>query len=296
MKYFLENPSAKKEESSSTLGWNAVYLQTSNFNPNNEHQLNPIYDENVLFMLLQGSTKIVTTFKDPNLNKMGNLYFPGVINLIPRQLQIDGLWDSQYRAGFWFLSYPAMQRLAAEVAQGDPEHIFLSPKFRFQDPLLQNLLLTLVKELEDKSSFSALYADSISHTIMLYLLKNYSNAAKVTLPRKSVLSPEQRHRLEDYIEAHLASNITIADLANLLHFSVPHLTRCFRIHYGLPIHRYIIHRRIERAKVLLYDKRRSLFDIALECGFADQSHFNHQFKAHIGVSPKQYLNAIKGND
>ena len=62
---------------------------------------------------------------------------------------------------------------------------------------------------------------------------------------------------------------------------------------GLPPHRYLLKQRIKTARALLLDSKQSLLDIALACGFADQSHFTRVFTAAIGVSPGALRRASK---
>jgi AraC family transcriptional regulator len=67
-----------------------------------------------------------------------------------------------------------------------------------------------------------------------------------------------------------------------------HLARVFRRHLGCTPGDYLRRRRLERAAVLLRETARPLSDVALHCGFADQSHFANAFKRHTGVTPGSY--------
>jgi AraC family transcriptional regulator len=57
---------------------------------------------------------------------------------------------------------------------------------------------------------------------------------------------------------------------------------------GIPPYKYILQQRVERAKQLLNNSQRSLSDIALDCGFANQSHLNRHFIKLTGVTPKKH--------
>ena len=65
-------------------------------------------------------------------------------------------------------------------------------------------------------------------------------------------------------------------------------SKAFKETLGIAPHQWLIRRRIEVAKALLKSPSLSLARVALECGFADQSHFQRVFKAHVGVTPGQY--------
>jgi AraC-like DNA-binding protein len=70
--------------------------------------------------------------------------------------------------------------------------------------------------------------------------------------------------------------------------SAKHFARAFRQSTGVPPHRWLIEKRIERAKALLLGGGLSLAEIALACGFADQSHFTAAFRRGTGITPGAY--------
>jgi transcriptional regulator GlxA family with amidase domain len=63
--------------------------------------------------------------------------------------------------------------------------------------------------------------------------------------------------------------------------------------YGASTHRYPLKQRIETARGLLLDSKQSLLDLALACGFADQSHFTRALTAAVGVNPGALRRAFK---
>lgn len=94
-------------------------------------------------------------------------------------------------------------------------------------------------------------------------------------------------RVREYIDAHAAQDITLSDLAAVAGFSRYHLVRAFRKELSLTPHAYLTGRRVARAKPLLASGR-PLSEVALDCGYYDQSHFSRSFKAWTGVTPDQY--------
>jgi AraC family transcriptional regulator len=68
--------------------------------------------------------------------------------------------------------------------------------------------------------------------------------------------------------------------------------RWFKSTFGVPPHRYVLQRRIERAQALLRATALPLTHIALECGFYSASHFSTVFKKNIGVTPTEYRISI----
>lgn len=96
---------------------------------------------------------------------------------------------------------------------------------------------------------------------------------------------------QDYIQAHYAANISLAELAAITGFSQFYFVRAFQKHVGVPPHTYQILVRIQKAKELLL-KGHPLSSIALELGFTDQSHFIRHFKRVVGVTPTQFIGRI----
>lgn len=99
------------------------------------------------------------------------------------------------------------------------------------------------------------------------------------------LSPRQLRQTCDFIAEHLGDDIRLDDLAALTELTAKHFARAFKQSTGLPPHQYLILQRIEAAKRHLIGSKMSLANIALACGFADQSHFTATFRSAVGASP-----------
>jgi AraC family transcriptional regulator len=67
--------------------------------------------------------------------------------------------------------------------------------------------------------------------------------------------------------------------------STPHFGRAFTKSFSVPPHRWLLIRRLEKAKALLMEPEQTLANIANECGFFDQSHLSHAFSRYFGQSP-----------
>jgi transcriptional regulator GlxA family with amidase domain len=99
------------------------------------------------------------------------------------------------------------------------------------------------------------------------------------------LAPGALRRVREYIAQHLAENIGSDALAQIAGLSTGHFNRAFKQSTGDSPHHYIIRHRVAWAKVLLIETSRILADIALDAGFADQSHFSRTFVAVTGETP-----------
>ncbi len=92
-------------------------------------------------------------------------------------------------------------------------------------------------------------------------------------------------RAKELIAARLAGKLSVVEIADACGLSVNHFSRAFKQSTGLSPLQWLIERRIERAQALMTDVERPLSEIAIACGFADQSHFTRAFKAVVGRSP-----------
>jgi AraC family transcriptional regulator len=107
----------------------------------------------------------------------------------------------------------------------------------------------------------------------------------------------QAKRALAYIEANLGSKLSPRQLADLVAFSKSHFSRAFKRSLGLAPMAYVVSRRVERAKAMMRSTREPLSEIALACGFADQSHLTRSFHRCVGMSPGLWrrIGAESGN-
>jgi AraC family transcriptional regulator len=91
----------------------------------------------------------------------------------------------------------------------------------------------------------------------------------------------------------MEAGISLDDLAAEAGYSRFHFAHAFSEAMGLPPHRYLTLRRIERAKDLLRDTDLPLAEIALMVGFSSQSHFTHRFRTVVGETPRGFRGGIE---
>lgn len=102
------------------------------------------------------------------------------------------------------------------------------------------------------------------------------------------LAPWQMRRLEDYVCAHLAGELTLTALADLLDISVRHLSRVVKQAKGLSVHRWVADLRIAEAQRLLSETNLPLHDIARRVAFMGAGAFSTAFRAASGLSPSDF--------
>lgn len=110
-------------------------------------------------------------------------------------------------------------------------------------------------------------------------------------PGRGRLATWQSKRVIAFIEENLASNIQAQDLASIVHLSVSHFFRAFKISVGVPPHEYITRRRIDFACEMMCTTQDPLSQVALACGLNDQSSFCRVFRRMVGQSPSEWRRA-----
>ena len=96
-----------------------------------------------------------------------------------------------------------------------------------------------------------------------------------------------------FIERYLGTRLTLSDLAREAGLSRFHFLRTFERLVGVTPHRYILRARLREAAMRLEAESTGILDIALDCGFSDQSNFSRAFRAEFGASPRVYRGITK---
>jgi AraC-like DNA-binding protein len=100
--------------------------------------------------------------------------------------------------------------------------------------------------------------------------------------------PAIAQRVFDFIEAHYADKISLADVAKELHYSPSHLTSRIRRETGFPVTAWIIERRLRAARERLLTTDESVTAVAIAVGFRDVSYFVRRFARASGTTPSQW--------
>jgi AraC family transcriptional regulator len=186
------------------------------------------------------------------------------------------------------LSYALFSRTIEELADRDPARIRLAALVGFQDQLLLQIGLGLARELETPSTISPLYAQTAANMLAVHLLRTYVAGHTSVQERYGGLSSQQMKRITDYVQARLTHALTLDELARQLGFSPYHFARLFRATAGESPHQFVLRQRVERAKHLLKHGDLTLVEVAIESGFANQSHLTQIFRRYTGLTPKAF--------
>jgi AraC family transcriptional regulator len=131
---------------------------------------------------------------------------------------------------------------------------------------------------------SDIASDLAIESLMLELLVRSQRRASA----EDVGGPPWLARAQEFLHANFARSLSLQEVASAAGVHATHLARVFRRHHRCTIGAYVRRLRIDAARGHLADGERSLADIALAAGFADQSHFSRLFRAATGVTPAHY--------
>jgi len=207
-------------------------------------------------------------------------YTRGDVDIVPAGMSDRCLHDDSSTSLVVQMSRALLQRAAAELGL-DPDRTGLTPRHQLRDPQIEHIAWALEAERQRPHAAGALYADSLGLALALHLLRSFG----APTPARRGLSPAQLKRVTGYIEEHIDRDLSLVTLAAVAQVSTSHLKSAFRRSTGLPVHEYVVQRRVERAKALLLQGRFKPSEVALEAGFAHQSHMARCMRRVLGVTP-----------
>ena len=170
--------------------------------------------------------------------------------------------------------------------------------FAVVDPWLKGYFQMLVSEFEvsagDGKRPDSLFLSQTEHLLIRHLVRFHSAASAgesnaLQLQRSvNPLRVNVMRRVQEYVEANLAREIHLHDLASLAHMSTDHFLRAFRAASGTTPYRYVVEQRLQKACLALKNSNAPIAHVAVECGFNTLAHLSSKFHAHLGVSPSRY--------
>jgi AraC-like DNA-binding protein len=187
----------------------------------------------------------------------------------------------------FYISQASLDELAFDQGIRRTEGL-VSPSLGSHDRAMYGLANALLDHVEHANERSALFFDHVALAFHAHVMSAYGDAALPDDLTSGGLSPWQLRRVLDFLSAHLSDDPTVAELARECGLSSGYFSRAFRQTTGVTPHQWLIRKRVERGRQLLLGNGLGLADIALVCGFVDQSHFTRVFAKLEGDSPGRW--------
>ena len=164
----------------------------------------------------------------------------------------------------------------------------LAPEFNLEDGQLQHLLRALLAVAQEGSCDDTLVGELLVNAVCVRLAKRFAISKMNIVPCRGGLPTARLKRVLEYVESNLDKNITLTELARVANMSLYYFAVLFRQSAGLSPHRYVLSKRVERAKELLHDPKLSVLDVSMNVGFEHQNNFARAFRRMTGVSPTEF--------
>jgi len=180
---------------------------------------------------------------------------------------------------------------AALIAVADDANVprISELKYKFgvavQDDTIRSLGQTMLAALDNPERASRVFVDHVTLAVAVHVAQTYGGMQPRTHAIQGGLAPWQERRAKEMLAANLGGDVALRDVARDCGLSVGHFARAFRQSTGLAPHRWLVRHRVEAAKALLQNTSLSLSEVALRCGFTDQSHFTRTFTGVVGHPP-----------
>jgi AraC family transcriptional regulator len=220
----------------------------------------------------------------------------GSVGLAPAGSPARVRWKGRFDWSFVFLESGLVTRVAAESFDLDPGRSSLWPIHGLVLPQLTAALRVVDAELTAGDAGGPLVAESLAHVLAVHLIRHVLAPRRIECGRDGTLPRTRLRAVVEFIEGHLDAGVTLEQMAAVARLSPYHFARQFKAATGLPPYRYVIARRVERAKQLLQGDPSSLAQVAARSGFSDQSLLSHHFKRLVGVTPGRFRTSTRVGD
>lgn len=154
-----------------------------------------------------------------------------------------------------------------------------------RDQTLSHLASAVLRALRNPQWATRLFLDHIGKAVIAHLVCVHGGARVKTCSSQGGLAPWQERRCNELVTARIATQISLEDLADECRLSVSYFARAFKRTIGEPPHRWLLRQRVKVAKRMLAGSEKTIAEIAIACGFADQSHLTRVFSRIIGAPP-----------
>ncbi len=198
-------------------------------------------------------------------------------------------WRADIRSPFDVVNFcvpqSAFDEITSEEGSAPISELHCPINLARADIVLKNFAQGLLPALAKPDQTNRLFADHAARAVTAHLAKTYGAIQFRAKYGRGGLAPWQERRAKEMLRANLSGDLGLPELASACRLSSGHFSRAFKQTVGCPPHQWLLHQRVERAKELILNTDEPLCAIALDTGFADQSHFTRVFSQHVKASP-----------
>lgn len=206
---------------------------------------------------------------------------------VPAGADMHMLCGSQSHSINFFFPPGFLQALAA-----DQNGRALAPLIFASDERLHQLIRLLECEVAAPGFASKLMIEGLARSLaaMLAQINEHELAA---VADRIFLAPAKLRRVIEFVDHSIEEDIALADMAAIAGLSTFHFSRVFKRATGSSPYHFVRERRLELSRKLLVETDMGIAELALVCGFANQSHFTAAFSRAMGISPARYRQLMR---
>jgi len=186
-----------------------------------------------------------------------------------------------------FIELPLLQRALEEVFGEDAINARLKDISAFTDVALNSLMERLHEELMRRQA-SPLFLQGIAQAIAIHLARNYAETTNESRSGSPSLPGYKLRQITDWMAENVAEEFHLEQLAAQVGLSKFYFNRLFKSAMGVSPSHYQINLRMDSARQLLRETKKSVVEIALDVGYSNPSHFAQLFRRETGLSPSDY--------
>lgn len=159
-----------------------------------------------------------------------------------------------------------------------------------RDGVINSIGLAILSEMKTETSVGPMYVETASLMLAAHIIRRYydSGVSEPTAPASPRVNEVRVRHVLDFISAHLADKITLAELSEVAGLSTFHFAHMFTQAVGVSPHRYVSRLRLENAMKQITAGKLSLAQIARNAGFSSQASFTRAFLRAIGLTPGEF--------
>lgn len=211
------------------------------------------------------------------------------LTLTPAFVTCDWRWSGQPLDVLdVYIPYELLQGAWSTHFSGGPRNINLAPSLTLKDDALVFLMKSLLATINSRANTFTMIYEAFTDHLIYRLLTLDREVISPHAPTEQGLSRLSLCRVRDYIDSHLADDLSLQSLASIAGLSRFHFQRLFQNTMGHSPHSYVTQRRLAHASRLLRETRLPVSEIAAQSGYQDPSYFARCFRDRFKINPHDF--------
>ena len=277
--------------------WGGLGFNIYNFSGDNEGIAAPGVSDFILATVVSGSVNANYNFNGAKWSShklhKGTTVLLDKHNTLTWQWKERDLSSEPLSATNLILDNNLVHQTAIQVSDMDFVDIEMPNNICSQDPFLYQLAQELKSEAENNTPYGKLFGQTAAQLLAVHLLRKHVVIKPGIKEYTDGLDRSRLQQVTDYINDNLHQEINLDRLAVLAGMSNYHFARLFKQSTGMAPHKYVMGRRMEKAKELLQHTNLSISQISSILGYESQSHLAKLFKRYSGLTPTMYRSQCK---